>query len=163
MLLGQHCFSPRPLQADPHSCSMACPFGQRWSLWSWEPGDTPQGDVCHSRGVGAASRACRAGGRWGMQEGLQGSLVVSLWWTHSPSAAALLLPIWPLGHLLFHWVCCWGSSHGFICSCWHFHLPLKCLLYWAFPVLKVFPKRPLFQEAPDNKHSSEGTGGFVFT
>lgn len=33
----------------------------------------------------------------GSAGGLQDCLVVSLWWTHIPSAASLLLPIWPPG------------------------------------------------------------------
>lgn len=50
-----------------------------------------------------------------------------------------------------------------MCSCWHFSLALKCLFYWAFPLLKVIPKRPLSREAPANKHISEGTGALIFT
>lgn len=156
---------PPPLQVSPHSCSIACPrtvpLGRDDPCGAGNLG-VPHKEMCAAaEGLGTASRACRAGGRWGVREGCIPVVDTQLLPCSSP--AGLLdfhgqrTPPFPLRVLLgcIPWV------HG--CSRWHCYLPLKCLFYWAFPLLKVIPKRPLSKEAPVNKRVSEGTGGLVFT
>lgn len=168
-LLGQCCFSSSSF-ASPSSCSTACPrtvpLGRDDPLELGTWGYPTRRCVPQQRGWG---QSC-----WGQLAGLEGGggcrraagrpgcvLVV-----HTQPFSCFPAP----PHLASGLP--WTEDTSFPTECvdgvhpmgsyTHFYCPLKCLLYWAFPVLKVFPKRLLSQEAPVNKLISEGAGGFVF-
>lgn len=91
-LLGQRCFSSSS-KVSPHSCSIACPrtvpLGRDDPCGAGNLG-VPHKEMCAAaEGLGTASRACRAGGRWGVPGGLYPC--------GGHTAASLLLPSWPLG------------------------------------------------------------------
>lgn len=111
-LLGQCCFSS-PSFASPSSCSTACPrtvpLGRDDPCGAGNLG-IPHKEMCvTAEGLGTEllGTACRAGGRWGMQEGCR-----TAWLCPCGAHTTLqLLPcsspsgLWPSmdrGHLLSH-------------------------------------------------------------
>lgn len=125
---------PPPLQVSPHSCSIACPrtvpLGRDDPCGAGNLG-VPHKEMCAAaEGLGTASRACRAGGRWGVREGCIPVVDTQLLPCSSP--AGLLdfhgqrTPPFPLRVLLG-------------CIPWVHVLTLALLLTFEMPVLLGIP------------------------